>query len=593
MGMNRNELRAALADDSERVAQIGSWAWDLRTQELIWSPHLYRIFGMDPDGPAATVESLYAVVHPDDAERLAASTEIARDRRHAPPIQYRILRADSGEVRTVVARGSRMLDEEGTLQRMVGTVEDVTDRVRREHQLTARSQLLEAAQELANVGTWQWYPSSDTHIWSDEMRRIAGRDSAFVPSRASIEGQIHPDDRPRFRASTASLASAGSIPPTPFRLERPDGDVRHIVTSVRRVDGPDPWFLGVVHDVTDLRRLQQGMQQRQTMEAVGQLASGVAHDFNNLLTVILGNAQLIEGEEDAPLVHDIVAAAEAGAELARRLLAVGRPSQLHLTPVHLRSQVEMAAAMLGRVLGPDVSLRTDLGETPTVSSDPNQIVQILLNLVMNAEQAGPRSGIIELSTGTDDDGWATVTVRDDGEGMGPETRRRAIEPFFTTRAPGGGSGLGLSMVYGVVNGAGGEVALQSALGVGTTVTLRFPPLPGGSRRSHGLHRDDRPPSGRRPRGGRRAGRLAPRRARPLPRRDRGADRDGPHSSAGDRRADRPRPLGRIHARRRRQGRTGWLPRDPPRRPVCVHDRLRRARPLARPIRGAAQAVQAP
>jgi CheY-like chemotaxis protein len=219
------------------------------------------------------------------------------------------------------------------------------------------------------------------------------------------------------------------------------------------------------------------------MDALGQLAGGIAHDFNNLLTAISGYADLAAGEA-APAsrlercLTGVRTAATEAASLTARLLAFSRRDVSARTAVEVNGLVRSTADMLARLLREDVALELDLAEgLPCVSADPVQLKQVVMNLALNARDAMPLGGRVTVRTRAAAD-RVVLTVRDTGVGMDDETRRRALEPFFTTKTAGEGTGLGLSVVYGVVQALGGTLELDSEEGVGTVVTVRLPPADG-------------------------------------------------------------------------------------------------------------------
>jgi len=252
-------------------------------------------------------------------------------------------------------------------------------------------------------------------------------------------------------------------------------------------------FTGFIRDLSARVRLEDELRHSQKMEAIGQLTGGVAHDFNNLLTVISGNLELLERRLDRPQDREILSeaqeAAQLGAELSRRLLAFGRRQALQPKALDISALVGRMIELFRRTLGEAITIEARLGtELPPVLLDPGQIESALLNLAVNARDAMPQGGRLVIETslfeidetgGAAYDGlqaghYVTLAVTDNGAGMSEETRRRAFEPFYTTKGPGSGSGLGLSMVYGFVKQSGGHVHLYSELGLGTTIRLYLP-----------------------------------------------------------------------------------------------------------------------
>jgi PAS domain S-box-containing protein len=276
--------------------------------------------------------------------------------------------------------------------------------------------------------------------------------------------------------------------------QRKDGTIFPMELAVGevRLGGP-PIFTGFIRDLTARVKMEQDLRQAQKMEAMGQLTGGVAHDFNNLLTVISGNLEMLEGRlgnaEDREIIKEAQEATELGAELSKRLLAFGRRQPLDARPIDLNGLVAGMVDWLRRTLGATVAIETHLAAgLPMVMVDPGQVENALLNLAVNARDAMPDGGRLiiqsdvveidreyialhpEASAGR----HVRLSVTDTGVGMAPEVRERAFEPFYTTKGPGAGSGLGLSMVYGFVKQSGGHVELASEPERGTTVCLYLP-----------------------------------------------------------------------------------------------------------------------
>jgi PAS domain S-box-containing protein len=251
-------------------------------------------------------------------------------------------------------------------------------------------------------------------------------------------------------------------------------------------------------DISRQKRLEAQYLQAQKMEALGRLAGGVAHDFNNLLTIISGYGDLLRNhlpEEDPahPLLSAITTAGDRAASLTRQLLAFSRPRAAAPQVVDLKVMIAETVRLLRRLIGEDVEVVTvsepDLGG---VRADPGQVVQVLMNLAVNARDAMPRGGkiIIETRNFSMDESYVhtrpglavghyvLLAVTDTGAGMPPEVRAQVFEPFFSTKEPGKGTGLGLAVVHGVVKQAGGHVEVYSEPGMGTTFKLYFPRVTG-------------------------------------------------------------------------------------------------------------------
>jgi PAS domain S-box-containing protein len=277
--------------------------------------------------------------------------------------------------------------------------------------------------------------------------------------------------------------------------QRKDGTTLPMQLSVgeARHDG-EPIFVGIFHDLTARKRIEEQLLQAQKMEAVGQLSGGIAHDFNNLLTVILGSAETLEeklrARPDLRHYADLIErAGERGAELTRRLLAFGRRQMLRPAEIDCNALLEAMATLLRRTLREDVEIQMQLDpELWGATADAGQLESAVLNLVLNAQDAMPEGGRITITTANAplDERYAEshlevkagpyvmIAVTDDGQGMPPEVVERAFEPFFTTKEVGKGSGLGLSMVYGFAKQSNGHVSIYSEPGLGTTVRIYLP-----------------------------------------------------------------------------------------------------------------------
>jgi len=258
------------------------------------------------------------------------------------------------------------------------------------------------------------------------------------------------------------------------------------------VDGR-PVRIATINEVTERVRLQQELQQAQKMEVLGRLAGGIAHDFNNVLTTIVGGSGLLMDQLSDPQARSdleaIQQAAQRAALLTRRLLAFSRQQTLRVEMCSLAEVVERSVALLERILEDRIDLQTRIHrESWPVRVDPVQFEQVIMNLAVNAQDAMPAGGTLVLATdnvsvspraareapSVPAGDYASLTVRDTGIGMDEITRARIFEPFFTTKPPPEGTGLGLSMAYGIVRQSSGFITVDSAPGAGTSFRILLP-----------------------------------------------------------------------------------------------------------------------
>ena len=282
----------------------------------------------------------------------------------------------------------------------------------------------------------------------------------------------HPDDAGLHITATPGIAKTFEQ-----RLIRRDG--REIVAEVTltRPIG-DRVGIAVMEDVTAAKRLETDLRHAQKMEAIGQLAGGVAHDFNNLMTAVTGYAAMLQGEiptHDArrQRVDAIAAAAARAAELTRKLLAFSRRQVLRLEPLEIGAIVRDFDPIVRRLLPENISLDYRLEPAAVARVDRGELEQVVLNLALNARDAMPNGGRLEIAVRTS--GAAVeLVVSDNGDGMDEGTRLRIFDPFFTTKPVGQGTGLGLSTVDGIVAQLGGTIDVATAPGIGTTFTIALP-----------------------------------------------------------------------------------------------------------------------
>ncbi len=259
------------------------------------------------------------------------------------------------------------------------------------------------------------------------------------------------------------------------------------ITPVRDETGAIASYVAVKLDISDEIEREDRQRHTQKLEAVGRLAGGIAHDFNNILSAILGYAELAEAavEPSSPIcgyVHEISAAAARARDLVAQILTFSRQSKRQIRPVELPIAVEDSLRFLRATLPPTIEIDARLNVPyGVVLGDVTELHQLVMNLCTNAAQAiGDRPGkiridLVEVPPASSSGGsWLELAFSDTGGGMAPEVMAHAFEPFFTTKDVGVGTGLGLSVVHGIVTGMGGEVALESQPGKGTTVRVRLP-----------------------------------------------------------------------------------------------------------------------
>jgi len=362
--------------------------------------------------------------------------------------------------------------------------------------------VLDIAEQIAGIGYALWDERTRSYVFvSKQFARPYGlTPSEYVAQYGSYESEavwIHPDDRERYEAHYRNYLEDPRECSIEARIRAPGAGYRHIREFYAPVfddEGRLSHTVVVELHIGELKRAEEALRQAQKMEAVGQLTGGIAHDFNNLLAVIIGNLELAsERRSDASATAEFIAmamgAAQRGADLTRRLLTLSRSQPTSAETVDLRELADEMLELLRRTLGSriaiDVSGPTDLWRCRV---DRGQFENSLLNLALNARDAMSDGGTLSIEfenveidadydlieMAIDPGRYVRISVTDTGIGMAPEIAEHALEPFFTTKTEGAGSGLGLSMVYGFAKQSGGYISIDSRFRRGTTVQLFIP-----------------------------------------------------------------------------------------------------------------------
>jgi PAS domain S-box-containing protein len=488
------EAKSARLAAVQTVAKIGSWEIDFQTGETTWSDEMHRIFDTDPKAPPPPYTAVLDIMHPEDRERAAAAFSLTRETPSDLVLRYRLLLPD-GRTRHVEERWQSGADGAGPPVRARGTCQDITElhemqeasRRRLERALSETEAILDNSYDVIctvdGAGRFVRVNRRAEQLWGYAAAELAGAPSINV---------VHPEDR----ASTAAVVArvmAGS--PAGGHMTRclcKDGSVLPMMWSMTWSEAHRTMF-AVARDMREHLSAEARLRQSQKMAAVGRLTGGVAHDFNNLLTVIIGSvdelaAALSDKAELEALARVSLDAAERGAELIRRLLAYARNQPLASEAVDCNRMLKTVEDLIRSTFTEEVAVVVEPAAEPLFClADATQLTTALLNLCINARDAMPDGGRLRLCVArvTEEPGgqprsdgaassFAVFRVEDSGQGMSAETMAQAAEPFFTTKAAGEGSGLGLSMVHGFVEQSGGRLEIDSERGAGTRVSIWLP-----------------------------------------------------------------------------------------------------------------------
>ncbi len=405
---------------------------------------------------------------------------------------FELLRVRSGEVEgieleamtplgpKVFALWSRIFDVDG-VPHVLSTFIDTTQQRRAIKKSREATERFRQLAESINEVFWLTNPDNSTMFYvSPAYERVFGRScAALYANPRDWLSALHPDDLQRMTAASQDLASG---PQENLYRVIVNGKVRSIRVAtfpVRDAAGNVIRIAGVGEDRTEQLHLEDQVRQTQKLESVGLLAGGVAHDFNNVLAVIGANAGMLAElipptHPDRELVDEIEAAVRRASSLTRQLLAFSRKQVIEPVVLDLNAAIVDTRKMLRRMVGEDVVIETSLEpELGCARIDAGYFVQVLMNLAVNSRDAMPRGGKLTITTRNAGD-FVTVEIADTGSGMSADVKARVFEPFFTTKEVGKGTGLGLSMVFGIVQQAGGQIAVDSEVGQGTTIRISLP-----------------------------------------------------------------------------------------------------------------------
>jgi PAS domain S-box-containing protein len=496
--VSEERLRLAMEASSD-----GHWDCDLGTGMLYWSARAYTMLGYRPSEFTLDFDGWKALMHPDDVGKAIPEIwrQIESDGHYS--VEYR-LRTGTGGWRWINDRGKPVAwDSEGRMTRLVGTHVDIDHRVQAERRLQESKQRFEALFEHANDAILVFDPDTGRILSANSTAGLLlGREAAALTGLDSV--QLMPPelrDRAGEGLLEAGMKAGGARRNT--ELLHSDGRRIQVEASFSLVELPQGERLlqGIFRDLSEQRQLEAQLRQAQKMEAIGQLAGGVAHDFNNVLAAIMLQLSMLQADRRLPAdmqstLTILESSTKRAADLTRQLLLFGRRQPAKMQPVDLDALIANLLKMLRRLIGE--SIRLDfVPQSPGrwLHADPGMIEQVLMNLVVNARDAMPRGGLIEIGIvtraaselgpriRTEITGesatplFLELSVRDNGHGMDQEVLKRIFEPFFTTKQLGKGTGLGLATAYSIIKQHRGWIEAESSPGKGACFRIFLPQVP--------------------------------------------------------------------------------------------------------------------
>jgi PAS domain S-box-containing protein len=480
---------------AQSIARLGSVEVDLATLRYQISEEANRIFGVGGAEIRYFDDVLRRII---DEDRARVRANMDRARAGSPEaIEYRIRRPD-GAIRHIRRENEIISDDHGRPVTLIGTLMDITDLRESEMRFRRSQEHLARAQRVAGIGSFETDLQTFEHTCSDECYRIFGLEIGTPLTHERFLELVLPEDR-HIVLEVLDRAKAGKpVPAVEYRIKRSDGSVRTLALAYEMLfqnDGTPTRILGIVHDRTDIKaaekrqaELEAQLRHAQRLDAIGTLASGIAHDLNNTLVPVVALVPMMmrratPGSRDHRDLEILAIAGDRARRLVRQVLQFSRAEQPEKKSIDLVGQIRDVVALMRSTLPTTIRIEEKIDDVPQILGDPGQIYQVFLNLITNAAHAiGKAPGRIVVALTQEaaaGDGDPPVTmirasVTDNGCGMTEEVQRRIFEPFFTTKPVTEGSGLGLSVVHGIVANHGGRITVESEVGVGTRFDVYLP-----------------------------------------------------------------------------------------------------------------------
>jgi PAS domain S-box-containing protein len=480
--------------EGERIAHIGSWAFN--ESGHYWSDELYKIYGLDPQNGAPTVEQYLNLIHPEDRPAMAKTIKLMQEQHCGHDLVERIVRPD-GQLRYVRAVAIPVV-ENGVFKGFIGTTMDVTEQELLTQELRQQQAYLAEAQSLAHIGSWgcNFVTGENFHL-SDETIRMHGFDpSEGVSPFERFFTTVHPEDRLTVRAALERALRTGTDYDIEYRICRADDGQIRFFRSIghHKPSGEIGDYVGTTIDITERKHAEEAREKLRQLEAdlahmnrvnmMGELAAALAHEIKQPITAAVTNAgaclRFLEMERPDILEAREAASGTAGcatraAEIIDRVRALFKKTAPQWEPVNINELIrEIALLLQNEIRRHSVAVHLGLAEDlPEVMADRVQLQQLLMNLMLNAIEAMQGvSGHLEINSQQTDDGQLLIAVSDTGLGLPTEKADQIFDAFFTTKPQG--TGMGLAISRSIVESHGGRLWASSNSGRGATFRFTLP-----------------------------------------------------------------------------------------------------------------------
>ncbi|NTU58370.1 MAG: PAS domain-containing protein [Chlorobiaceae bacterium] len=508
---DRKHIEDELSEYQKRMefalekSHVGVWDLDLQDHKAIRTIEHARIFGYVNNLQEWSMEKFLDHIVEEDRDRIRSLIRRSIEIRQDFSFECRICRSD-GEIRWIAATGALKFDNDGATSHIMGVVKDITELKQSLELIIEGDSRMHYIMAATNAGLWEIESGSSLCVWSEEIWGLYGIEPySCKPSYENWLKTIIPSDRERVDRSAREAERAGIEFNGIWRVQNADGTIRWLLSKGRPFKDPEGRvlkYVGIVIDVTDRKKEELDKQQLETqlrrtrrLETIGTLAGGIAHDFNNILTPILGYSEM--GLSDFPpedpmheYFSEIMHAANRAQTLIAQILTFSRSEEVSRSVVNVQSIIEEALKLLRPSIPSTITIEQSIQENcRNILADPSQIHQVIVNLCANAFQAMQQTvGVIRIALKeivsdadlrkstpqlTESD-YLLLSISDTGSGMDESVMEHIFEPFFTTKGKNRGTGLGLSVVHGIVTGCKGAITVESTPGSGTTFSIYLP-----------------------------------------------------------------------------------------------------------------------
>ena len=496
---NEEELRTSkdLLDATGLMAKVGGWDLDANTLEVTWTEETYRIHEMARDYKP-TVKEAINFFHPQDKPKLEQAIQLALNRGEPYDLEIRFINAKGEHLWTRTKCEPEVMD--GKVVKLKGTFQDITDLKTAEKAIIESEKRYKYLYENAQVGLGRTRIADGKILdCNNKMAEIFGYSDKkeFIKEYILSENYVDKSLREHF---LSEISLSGFIRNREAEFFRKDGKTVWVRFDTRIL--PDHDFMeDVIIDITEQKiaekeraKLKDQLQQAQKMESIGNLAGGIAHDFNNILSSIIGFTELAldDVDKDSAVkdsLQEVYKAGKRAKDLVWQILTFARQTDDPIKPIQVDSIAKEVLKFIRSSIPTTIGIQQNIDSDSLIMGNPTQVHQIIMNLCTNAAQAMEESGgTLEFSlmdvkidhasplinAGLRSGDYIEITVSDTGPGIPPDVIHHVFEPYFTTKAPGEGTGMGLALVQGIVAQSGGKVSVDSQMGKGTVFKVYLP-----------------------------------------------------------------------------------------------------------------------